>query len=91
MNGTTFAHFHICGNNPRLKQFVKIILSGRTNAPSLNFIILTDISSQPCALLGLSDRMILIIFSSEMKKSVNNVVLAGVPCGISLPVSMIVH
>ena len=71
---------------------MNIILSGRTNEASLNLIFLTDISSQPCALLGLSDLiMTLSIFSSEMAKSLIRFVITGVCCGISLPVLKVVH
>ena len=45
---------------------MNLIFNVMTNAASLNFIILTGISSQPCALLGLSDRMIFSIVSSEI-------------------------
>ena len=67
--GTTFAYFHISGKIPCLKQFSNINFNGMTNALSLSLIILTDIQSQPCALLGLSDLMIFRIFSSEITKS----------------------
>ena len=68
-----------------------MFLRERLNAASLNFIILKDISSQPCALLGLSDLMILSISSPEMTKSIISAVVTGVSHGISLPVSMDVH
>ena len=70
---------------------MNIIFSGTTSATSLSFIILTDISSQPCALLGLSDRMICSIFSSEIAKSFIRVQVTGIFSGISLPVSIVVH
>ena len=79
------------GNTPCLKQFVKIILRGVTNETSLSFIILLEISSQPCSLLELSDLIIFSIFSSEMQKASIRVDFFGVSCGISLPVSMVVH
>ena len=68
-----------------------MFLRERLNAASLNFIILKDISSQPYALLGISDLMILRIFSSEMAKSVMEVVVSGKSHGISFPVSMVMH
>ena len=62
-----------------------------TNAASLNFIILTDMSSQPCALLGLSDLMIFSILSSEMIKSLIRGAVTGLSPGISLSVPIVVH
>ena len=59
-------------------------LRGVTNATSLSFIILIEISSQPCALLGLSDLMIFRIFSSEMTKSFIKIGFLWVSSGISL-------
>ena len=52
-----------------------------TNAVSFIFIILTDISSHPWALLGLSDCMILSIFSSEITKLSIGVEVKGVCSG----------
>ena len=52
-------------NTPLLKYFVKIILSGVDNEASLSLIILMHISSQPCALFGLTDPILASIFSSE--------------------------
>ena len=57
------------GNTLCLKQFVNIILRGVSNEASLIFIILIEIPSQPCALLGLRDLMMFRIFSSEILKS----------------------
>ena len=70
---------------------MNIIFNGATNAASLSLIILTDISSQPCALLGLSDRIIWSIFSSEIAKVFFKVKVTGICCGIALPVSIVVH
>ena len=68
-----------------------MVFRGVTKVASLNFIILTDISSHPCALLGLSDLMMFSILSSEMRDSLIWEVGTGASCGISLPVSIVVH
>ena len=70
---------------------MNIIFNETTNAVSLSFIILTDISSHPCALLGLIDRMIFSIFASEITKVSIGVEFMGLCCGITLPVSIVVH
>ena len=53
-------------------------LRGVSNETSLIFIILIEISSHPCALLGLRDLMIFKIFSSEMLKSLIKEVGTGI-------------
>ena len=70
---------------------MNIILHGMTNAVSLNFIILTDRSSQPCALLGFSDLMIFGVVSSEMIKSFIRGAVPELSPGISLSVPIVVH
>ena len=72
-------------------QIFHIVFSGRTSTSSLIFITLTDISFHPCASLGLSDLIILSIFSSGMKKSIIELVVAGKSGGSSLPVSTVMH
>ena len=79
------------GNRTHPRHFVNIIFNGATNAVSLSFIILTHISSHPCALLGLSDRMIFSIFSSEITKVSIRVEFMGLCSGVTLPASIIVH
>ena len=64
---------------------------GVTSAASLNFIILTDIPSQPCALLGFNDLIMFSIFSSVIGKSFIREEGAGKLVGISLSVSIFVH
>ena len=72
-------------NQKDTPQLVKIILSGRANTASLNFIILTFISSNQCASLGLKDLMNFRFFS------LIRLVATKASCGISLPVSMVVQ
>ena len=54
-------------------------------------MILTDISSQPRALLGLTDRIIWSNFSSEIAKVFIKVEVTGICSGIALPVSIVVY
>ena len=89
--GSTFAYFHILGNRPHLKKFSNIIFNGISNAASLNCIILTEIPSHPCALLGFNDLIMLNIFSSVMGKSFIREEGAGKFIGILLSVSIVVH
>ena len=57
----------------------------------LSLMILTDISSQPRALLGLTERIIWSNFSSEIAKVFIKVEVTGICSGIALPVSIVVH
>ena len=70
---------------------MNIIFNEMTNAASLDFIILTDISSQPCSLLGLSDLLMISILSSEMIRSFIRGAVTGLSPGISLSVPIVVH
>ena len=58
---------------------------------SLFFVIRTEISSQPCALLGLKERMISSIFSSEIWILANSGTLLAAIFGITLSVSIVEH
>ena len=68
-----------------------MIFSGVTSAVSRNFSILTDIPSQPFALLGFNDLITFSIFSSVIGKSFIREEGAGKLVGISLSVSIVVH
>ena len=70
---------------------MNVISNGMTNAASVNFIILTNISSQPCASLGLTDLMIFSILSSEIIKSFIRGAVSELSPGIPLSVPIVVH
>ena len=72
-------------------QLSNTILSEATKTSLLIFIIRTEISSQPCALLGFKERMIFSIFSSVIWILTNAGALLVAMLGISLPVSIVVH
>ena len=65
------ALFHTSGKTSSFKHASDINFRGKTRLSSQILIIRTDMSSNPCALFGLKERIILSIFSSETQKSVN--------------------